>query len=183
MWQGNLGNSNVYKTKYIIMTMIHKIYHIPGIKIGCTHRKVSVRVKEQGYNEFEVLEEHTCKYVASKREKELQKQYGYRTDGPHYWQSLENSSKGGIVQGKANAESGHTAKIAGLGGKKGGITTAKMNVESGRWNEIRLLGASAAGKIQASIIHTCPHCGKIGKGPSMRRWHFSNCKSRLTIQD
>lgn len=24
--------------------------------------------------------------------------------------------------------------------------------------------------------HTCEHCGKIGKGPSMKRWHFDNCK-------
>ena len=22
---------------------------------------------------------------------------------------------------------------------------------------------------------TCPHCGKVGKGPMMRRWHFDNC--------
>lgn len=24
---------------------------------------------------------------------------------------------------------------------------------------------------------TCPHCGKIGKDPNMKRWHFNNCKS------
>jgi len=24
--------------------------------------------------------------------------------------------------------------------------------------------------------HICPHCGKEGKGPMMKRWHFSNCK-------
>lgn len=23
---------------------------------------------------------------------------------------------------------------------------------------------------------TCPHCGKVGAGGSMRRWHFNNCK-------
>ena len=22
----------------------------------------------------------------------------------------------------------------------------------------------------------CPHCGKVGKGPSMSRYHFDNCK-------
>jgi hypothetical protein len=25
-------------------------------------------------------------------------------------------------------------------------------------------------------IHTCPYCNKIGKGNSMKRWHFTNCK-------
>ena len=26
---------------------------------------------------------------------------------------------------------------------------------------------------------TCPHCGKVGSGGSMTRWHFDNCKSRV----
>ena len=25
-------------------------------------------------------------------------------------------------------------------------------------------------------IVTCPHCAKVGNGPIMRRWHFTNCK-------
>lgn len=26
---------------------------------------------------------------------------------------------------------------------------------------------------------TCPHCNKVGKGGSMRRWHFDNCKQKI----
>lgn len=26
---------------------------------------------------------------------------------------------------------------------------------------------------------TCPHCGKVGSGGSMTRWHFDNCKSKV----
>lgn len=26
--------------------------------------------------------------------------------------------------------------------------------------------------------YECPHCGKIGKGPNMKRYHFNNCKQR-----
>lgn len=26
---------------------------------------------------------------------------------------------------------------------------------------------------------TCPHCGKIGKGPNMTRYHFENCKDKI----
>jgi len=25
-------------------------------------------------------------------------------------------------------------------------------------------------------VHTCPHCGKVGKGPSMKVWHLDNCR-------
>ena len=25
--------------------------------------------------------------------------------------------------------------------------------------------------------HTCPHCGKVGYGMVMMRWHFDNCRS------
>lgn len=27
-------------------------------------------------------------------------------------------------------------------------------------------------------VHTCPHCGKVGKGGGMLRWHFENCKEK-----
>lgn len=28
------------------------------------------------------------------------------------------------------------------------------------------------------VESTCPHCGKTGKGNSMKRWHFDNCKKK-----
>ena len=30
--------------------------------------------------------------------------------------------------------------------------------------------------------YECPHCGKSGRGNSMRRWHFDHCKSRIKIE-
>jgi hypothetical protein len=33
------------------------------------------------------------------------------------------------------------------------------------------------GKHHSQIVHTCPHCGKTGKGNTMKRHHFYNCKS------
>ena len=32
------------------------------------------------------------------------------------------------------------------------------------------------GKHNFTQEHTCPHCGRIGKGPQMFRYHFDNCK-------
>ena len=74
---------------------IYHIYHIPGVKIGCSLNPKR-RVKQQGYSEYEILETHTDIYVASKREKELQNQYQYvekciKTD---YAQQLEFARKG-----------------------------------------------------------------------------------------
>jgi len=31
---------------------------------------------------------------------------------------------------------------------------------------------------QFSKKHQCPHCNKIGKGNTMLRWHFDNCKHK-----
>ena len=36
-----------------------------------------------------------------------------------------------------------------------------------------------AAKIREAKLKTCPHCGLVGNGPVMRRWHFSNCKSAI----
>ena len=35
---------------------------------------------------------------------------------------------------------------------------------------------SKGGITQSSIITKCPHCGKVGKGMIMQRWHWDNCK-------
>ncbi len=28
----------------------------------------------------------------------------------------------------------------------------------------------------------CPHCGKIGGQPTMKRWHFENCKYKRDVK-
>ena len=33
----------------------------------------------------------------------------------------------------------------------------------------------------AKIERVCPHCNKVGKGSSMLRWHFNNCKFKVGI--
>jgi hypothetical protein len=58
---------------------MYSIYHIPGIKIGCSVNPKR-RVKEQGYTEYEILEKYTDIHIASKREIELRNQYGYKED-------------------------------------------------------------------------------------------------------
>ena len=71
----------------------YTIYHVPGIKIGCSVEP-DARIVKQGFNSYEVLEEHTDIYEASQRELELQKEYGYTVDKIPYYKSVSNRRKG-----------------------------------------------------------------------------------------
>ena len=72
--------------------MEYYIYHIPGVKIGCTNQ-IEQRIKDQGFNDYELLETHTDIYKASDREQELQKEYGYTVDRAPYYLSVRNRPK------------------------------------------------------------------------------------------
>lgn len=152
---------------------MYYIYHIEGIKIGCT-KQPEIRVKEQGYKEFEILETHSDIKIASKRERELQKEYGYRVDNINYSQTINNQSlqgsiKGGKIAGNLNKENGHIQtlhlKAGNLGGKAAHKKHPKLFSELGK----------KLGKIQANKNYICPHCGKEGKTSGMYTWHFDNC--------
>ena len=156
---------------------MYYIYHIPGKKIGCT-KQPNIRVKEQNYTNYEILETHTDLYEASKREIELQKQYGYRVDSIQYYQTLAMHSKegmitGGKTQGRINSITGQAAnqfrKVASLGGKTSHKKHPELYSKMGK----------ELGKIQAQSKSTCPHCNKIGQTRVMGRWHFDNCKHKI----
>lgn len=80
---------------------MYYIYHIPGVKIGCTKNPKS-RTKQQNATIYEILEIHSDIHLASQRELELQKQYGYKIDTTTYYNStkefkIENAVKAGKV--------------------------------------------------------------------------------------
>ena len=70
------------------------IYHIAGIKIGCTSDLLK-RMSDQGFTEWEILEEHTDIYEVSNREIQLQKDYALPVDTIPYWKSIEHRSLAG----------------------------------------------------------------------------------------
>ena len=141
------------------------IYHIEGIKIGCSTNPKR-RVERQGYSDYTILEIHNDINVAANREIELQKKYGYvekmiRTD---YVQHYEYASKG--------REAGK-----GLGAK------AQIENKIGIWglskderSKIQINASKVGGVAQSQIERICPHCGKIGKGNGMYGSHFDRCK-------
>lgn len=79
---------------------MYSIYHIPGVKIGCTDN-VERRIIQQSFTNYEILEEHTDIFIASDREIQLQKQYGYKVDIIPYWKSVERwGARAGKIGGK-----------------------------------------------------------------------------------
>jgi len=78
---------------------MYYIYHIPGIKIGCT-KNPNNRLRQQNAKSYEILETHSDITIASQREIELQKEYGYKVDTSTYYDStkkfkLDNVKKAG----------------------------------------------------------------------------------------
>ena len=69
------------------------LYHIPGKKIGVTNDLYNRVEKQQGYDvgEYEILDSSTDIDYISKRELELQKEYGYKVDMKPYNQLFNNN--------------------------------------------------------------------------------------------
>ena len=106
-------------TKPYIIDMEYYIYHIPGVKIGMTE-DLEKRMSDQGFTEWEILETHTCIYEGSRRELELQAEYGLPIDAIPYFKIVNISTpistrKGGL--GLVNSDK--FFNVCSRGGKAG----------------------------------------------------------------
>lgn len=127
---------------------MYYIYHIPGVKIGCSINPKR-RVKVQGYTEFEILAEVNDKLAAGNLEIELQKQYGYSVDKIKYYET--NYKSMGHKGGAKSVELGHTKKLQKLGSK----IAAKLPR-----TELQMEQAKKVQKIGAKIAWTLPRSEK-----------------------
>jgi len=75
------------------MNKEYVLYHIPGKKIGVTNDLYNRVEKQQGYEvgEYEILDSSTDIDYISKRELELQKEYGYKVDMKPYNELFNNN--------------------------------------------------------------------------------------------
>ena len=89
------------------------------------------------------------------------------------------SSMGGGMKGKKHSEETKQKMSEARMGivfsdeHKTKLSEAKLKNPTNYW-----LGKSRKGMKQSHPIHTCPHCGKIGKGTAMFKWHFDKCKQK-----
>jgi hypothetical protein len=152
------------------------VYHIPNFvrndgslgKIGCTSMSIEERAAQQGYTEVELLETHTDIYIASDREIELQKEYGYPVDNVSYWQSVENRHKWDNNT-RHNFTKEECSRAGSLGGNK--------NKETGHMSNVGKIHGKINGTIAGARIHICQYCGQRGKGNAMVT-HINKCKQK-----
>ena len=137
------------------------LYHIKGIKWGCT-KNLEQRLKKQGYTLSNVSDIVLCENLdeAAKLELELNKKYSYKKQLTDYrYNTSEKASKAGMIggktQGQVNKKSGHIYNLGKNGDK---------------------IKKAIGGVNQSQNVHTCPHCNKIGKSNAMFLHHFHNCK-------
>ena len=140
------------------MEYTYTIYHILGEKIGLS-RNLKKRLQVQGFTEYEVLEIHTCIYEASRRELELQAEYGYPVDTIPYWKSIENS--------------GLTLEGSRKGGRTSGFTN-EQRIKGGKNNKGKPKQYPVGLNLQKK--KTCPHCDLVVNAGNYTRWHGDNCK-------
>lgn len=125
---------------------MYHIYHIPGVKIGCSIEPKR-RVKAQGYSEFEILEEHNNKIIAGIRETELQKKYGYVVDLVKYNQVDYKlmGKKGGPRGGKKTRDSGKLLENAKLAWNK---ERSEKQIET--FKKAKVIGIDVSAKLPRS---------------------------------
>lgn len=70
---------------------MYYIYHIQGIKVGCTKNLKKRVIEQQGYFNFEILAKTKCIDEASKLEFEWQNKLGYKNDIRTYKQTINNT--------------------------------------------------------------------------------------------
>lgn len=89
--------------------------------------------------------------------------------------------KGGRISGPRVAEKYFTSEWQSQAGK---ASNAAMLARGSHSSQKGTAGfqqrdlAKKAGRIQTQREHTCPHCGKVGKGNAMFGCHFDRCPSR-----
>ncbi len=69
---------------------MYYIYHIEGVKVGCTKNPAKRIIVQQGYTDFKILAKTQCIDEASRLEFEWQNKFGYKNDVRTYKQTINN---------------------------------------------------------------------------------------------
>lgn len=138
------------------------IYHIPHKnKIGCTDN-IQRRSKRHKENLI-ILETHFDIELASIRERELQKEYGYNMDKIAYSLTYSYASKAGKIGGKLNkGQSNPNKALKGEKNPKAKITKNIVNI-------IRVLSQSGIKQIELSRVFNLSK-GQISSIINYKTW-------------
>jgi hypothetical protein len=137
---------------------MYNLYHIKGVKWGCTKRSVKRRVWEQGYSIDDVCEIIEIKDLkeASNMEDNLNIKFGYKRD-PNKYNERDYS---------------YLASLSPLTKKdksKGGKTAGKNKVNSGLWKEIQKISNK---KLKKPVLQLDLNGNIIKEYPSRREAEY-----------
>jgi len=145
------------------------------IGVDCAYPK---RIKAQKITDGQILEVHTCVYEVSKREQELQRQYGVKVDKVPYHITYFANRTEEKRKSASDWQIGREAINKGiphLDETKQKIREAHLGVTKTKEHKHKL------SQVQKGIPKPkieCPHCKKQGGTGVMTRWHFDNCKHK-----
>ena len=169
---------------------MYHIYHIKGVKIGCS-TDPKRRARQQNATEYEILESHCDIDVASKREKELQEQYGYRVDRKSETYSSHFSKMGKKANGKGNKVMIEN-KIGIFGvdiqqrkewALKASRVGASISADKRRGVKLtdevkqKMSDNSNCHKLKL-LKYKCEHCGKEMNIGNYYKWHGDKCRNK-----
>ena len=147
-------------------------------KIGCDSNYPQ-RPESQSMTNYRILEQYEDIYIASQREQELQREYGLKVDSIPYWKSIENGYKiteKKTIASRNNLIQNNVASLGGLAKSTRKLEAARENIKIATAAAVLAGAPGKAGKVAANKERKCPYCGKEGKGPTMYRYHYENCK-------
>jgi len=161
------------------------IYEVPGVKIGCTSEPEK-RMKDQGFTNWLILEEHSDMKTASNRERELQKEKGYKLDQGVYSAAVNNRRIAGIRRKETKTGicglSLEERKVhSSSNGKKtfeNGTGIFKYSKEERKVFLLKAasIGGKKGGANTGNQIRNCPYCSKQLKGMAAYNKHTKYCK-------
>ena len=147
-------------------TYTYYIYHIDGVKIGCT-TELERRMRKQGFTEWEILWQQDGDYefgwIAGDKELELQKEYGLPVDACHYQITRGNSTSNTLETRSKISESlkGHNPWNVGTARKEETKRKISETLTGIPLSEERkkAIGDSLRGKSKPKT--KCPKCGNM----------------------
>lgn len=95
-------------------------------------------------------------------------------NGNHHLVGDRNPSHKRVKDGTHNFIGGENIKRI----QQNLVKCGKHNFLDSDYHKINAKKLLEAGTHHSQLQYTCPHCGKIGQGNSMKRWHMDNCKHR-----
>jgi hypothetical protein len=146
------------------------IYHIEGVKWGCTIN-LEKRLKVQGYNIAsikEVIEKYDID-EAAELEKQLNIEYNYSwNDGQDYRMIVNALKKTYKNKVRYTPEHTFTKKDCQLGGYITGKKKGEKQQIARRNNVSKI-----------NIYKTCPYCNLTTRGAAYHRYHGEKCKHKI----